>query len=241
MEPNDDGGTIAPRRLGRRSRRRATVDYWDDPVDVYAVRVRVGQRLSVRLHGPGVKGSSSRSGSREPLTSAARRSCSRRSGCSSRCAPGRGRASAIARPPRAGTSSRSRPRRRAPAGTRCASSRLHRESQREAGRDDRVRSRRGGRAGGGDRSGRVRRDVDGGDAARPFLPLASASVSTERVTLGTAIATAFTRSPMVTAMTAWDLQRAAGGGSCSGSERRCVRTTSRRLLGAVGSARAPAA
>jgi probable F420-dependent oxidoreductase len=44
-----------------------------------------------------------------------------------------------------------------------------------------------------------------------FLPLAAAAVSTERVTLGTAIATAFTRSPMVTAMSAWDLQRASRG------------------------------
>lgn len=45
----------------------------------------------------------------------------------------------------------------------------------------------------------------------PYLPLAAAAVSTERVTLGTAIATAFTRSPMVTAMMAWDLQRASRG------------------------------
>jgi probable F420-dependent oxidoreductase len=45
----------------------------------------------------------------------------------------------------------------------------------------------------------------------PYLPLAAAAVSTSRVTLGTAIATAFTRSPMVTAMTAWDLQRASRG------------------------------
>jgi probable F420-dependent oxidoreductase len=45
----------------------------------------------------------------------------------------------------------------------------------------------------------------------PFLPLATAAVATDRVTLGTAIATAFTRSPMVTAMTAWDLQRASQG------------------------------
>ena len=44
-----------------------------------------------------------------------------------------------------------------------------------------------------------------------FLPLATAAVATERVTLGTAIATAFTRSPMVTAMAAWDLQRASSG------------------------------
>ncbi len=45
----------------------------------------------------------------------------------------------------------------------------------------------------------------------PFLPLAVAAAATSRITLGTAIATAFTRSPMVTAMTAWDLQRASGG------------------------------
>ena len=45
----------------------------------------------------------------------------------------------------------------------------------------------------------------------PFLPLAAATTTTSRMTLGTAIATAFTRSPMVTAMTAWDLQRASGG------------------------------
>jgi probable F420-dependent oxidoreductase len=45
----------------------------------------------------------------------------------------------------------------------------------------------------------------------PFLPLAAAAITTERVTLGTAIATAFTRSPMVTAMAAWDLQRATRG------------------------------
>jgi len=45
----------------------------------------------------------------------------------------------------------------------------------------------------------------------PFLPLAAAAVSTSRVILGTAIATAFTRSPMVTAMASWDLQRASKG------------------------------
>ena len=45
----------------------------------------------------------------------------------------------------------------------------------------------------------------------PFLPLALAADATSRVTLGTAIATAFTRSPMVTAMAAWDLQALSGG------------------------------
>jgi probable F420-dependent oxidoreductase len=45
----------------------------------------------------------------------------------------------------------------------------------------------------------------------PFLPLLAAALTTERIKLGTGIATAFTRSPMVTALTAWDLQRASHG------------------------------
>ncbi len=45
----------------------------------------------------------------------------------------------------------------------------------------------------------------------PFLPLAVAAVNTSRVQLGTAIAVAFPRSPMVLAHTAWDLQKTSGG------------------------------
>ena len=45
----------------------------------------------------------------------------------------------------------------------------------------------------------------------PFLPLFAAALTTERVSLGTAIAVAFARSPFVVAQTAWDLQRASGG------------------------------
>jgi probable F420-dependent oxidoreductase len=45
----------------------------------------------------------------------------------------------------------------------------------------------------------------------PFLPLALAAENTERVSLGTAIAVAFPRSPTVVAHTAWDLQAASGG------------------------------
>ena len=45
----------------------------------------------------------------------------------------------------------------------------------------------------------------------PFLPLFAAALTTERVSLGTAIAVAFGRSPFVVAQTAWDLQRASGG------------------------------
>lgn len=45
----------------------------------------------------------------------------------------------------------------------------------------------------------------------PFLPLAVASASTSSIKLGTSIAVAFPRSPMVMAYTAWDLQKASAG------------------------------
>jgi len=45
----------------------------------------------------------------------------------------------------------------------------------------------------------------------PLLPLAVAAVRTNALRLGTAIAIAFARSPMVTAMDAWALQRASRG------------------------------
>ncbi len=45
----------------------------------------------------------------------------------------------------------------------------------------------------------------------PFLPLAVAATVTSKVRLGTNIATVFSRSPMITAMIAWDLQKASGG------------------------------
>jgi probable F420-dependent oxidoreductase len=48
-------------------------------------------------------------------------------------------------------------------------------------------------------------------ASDPFIPLAFAAVATERVRLGTAIAVAFPRSPMVTAMTAYDLHTQSKG------------------------------
>jgi probable F420-dependent oxidoreductase len=40
----------------------------------------------------------------------------------------------------------------------------------------------------------------------PFIPLTLASQTTSRITLGTAIAVAFARSPTITAHTSWDLQ-----------------------------------
>jgi probable F420-dependent oxidoreductase len=45
----------------------------------------------------------------------------------------------------------------------------------------------------------------------PFMPLAVAATVTSRVKLGTAIAVAFPRSPMITAHIAWDLQKASDG------------------------------
>ena len=45
----------------------------------------------------------------------------------------------------------------------------------------------------------------------PFLPLAVAATVTSSIKLGTSIAVAFPRSPMVLAYTAWDLQKASNG------------------------------
>ncbi len=45
----------------------------------------------------------------------------------------------------------------------------------------------------------------------PFFPLAFAGAEATSLELGTAIAVAFPRSPMVTAMTSWDLARLSGG------------------------------
>ncbi len=45
----------------------------------------------------------------------------------------------------------------------------------------------------------------------PFLPLTLAATSTTRIALGTAIAVAFPRSPMVTAQIAWDLAKQSNG------------------------------
>jgi len=45
----------------------------------------------------------------------------------------------------------------------------------------------------------------------PFLPLAVAATATSSIKLGTSIAVAFPRSPMVIAYTAWDIQKASNG------------------------------
>ncbi|RMF82332.1 MAG: TIGR03617 family F420-dependent LLM class oxidoreductase [Chloroflexi bacterium] len=48
-------------------------------------------------------------------------------------------------------------------------------------------------------------------AHNPFLPLTHAASATQRINLGTAIAVAFPRSPMVTAQIAWDLAAQSNG------------------------------
>lgn len=48
-------------------------------------------------------------------------------------------------------------------------------------------------------------------AHNPFLPLAHAALATNRISLGTAIAVAFPRSPLLMAQTAWDLAEESGG------------------------------
>lgn len=53
FEANDEAATAA-QIWGRKGQRiKATVDYWDDRIDVYRVKLRRGQRLVARLRGPG--------------------------------------------------------------------------------------------------------------------------------------------------------------------------------------------
>src|SRR5262249_9730639 len=64
----------------------------------------------------------------------------------------------------------------------------------------------------------------------PFLPLALAAEHTRRVSLGTAIAVAFPRSPTVVAHIAWDLQAASGGRLILGLGTQVKGHTVRRLF-----------
>jgi Subtilase family len=51
-EANDDAGTRAARIPRRPSvKRTASIDFWDDQNDVYAVRLRKGERVRIALHG----------------------------------------------------------------------------------------------------------------------------------------------------------------------------------------------
>ncbi len=53
FEPNDDAADRAPKLWGARLRKiSATLDYWNDEVDVYRVRLRRGQSVTAVLRGP---------------------------------------------------------------------------------------------------------------------------------------------------------------------------------------------
>jgi subtilisin family serine protease len=55
-EPNDDAGERAPRLWGPPREVRARLDFWDDQIDVYRVKLTAGQLLSVSLRGaPGLE------------------------------------------------------------------------------------------------------------------------------------------------------------------------------------------
>jgi stage II sporulation protein D len=51
-EANDDAGSSAATLYGRSPVAQATVDFWDDQVDVYRVKMRAGARVKVVLRGP---------------------------------------------------------------------------------------------------------------------------------------------------------------------------------------------
>ena len=51
-EGNDDAGTRAFTLWGRSNRIVATLDFWDDQIDVYRIRLRKGQTVAVSLRGP---------------------------------------------------------------------------------------------------------------------------------------------------------------------------------------------
>jgi Subtilase family len=52
LEPNDDAGANSARLSAAVASVEATVDFWDDQIDVYRVYLRKGQRLRLRLDGP---------------------------------------------------------------------------------------------------------------------------------------------------------------------------------------------
>jgi subtilisin family serine protease len=52
LEPNDDAGSSAARLSARVTSVKATIDFWDDQIDVYRIYLRKGQRVRLRLEGP---------------------------------------------------------------------------------------------------------------------------------------------------------------------------------------------
>ena len=52
LEPNDDAGGRAAHLWGQTNKLEATLDFWDDQNDVYAIRLRRGQPVYVSVRGP---------------------------------------------------------------------------------------------------------------------------------------------------------------------------------------------
>jgi hypothetical protein len=51
-EPNDDAGSKAAFLWGKRRKIEATLDFWDDQTDVYAIKLRRSQRVFASVRGP---------------------------------------------------------------------------------------------------------------------------------------------------------------------------------------------
>ena len=52
LEPNDDAGQAAAAIWGKSNRIQATLDFWDDQNDIYAIRLEQRQRVFVSVRGP---------------------------------------------------------------------------------------------------------------------------------------------------------------------------------------------
>jgi hypothetical protein len=52
LEPNDDAGADAARLSAKVTSVKATIDFWDDQIDVYRIYLRKGQRVLLTLNGP---------------------------------------------------------------------------------------------------------------------------------------------------------------------------------------------
>ncbi len=52
LEPNDDAGANAARLSAKVTSLKATIDFWDDQIDVYRIYLRKGQRVRLVLTGP---------------------------------------------------------------------------------------------------------------------------------------------------------------------------------------------
>jgi hypothetical protein len=52
LEPNDDAGTSSARLSAKVTSVKATIDFWDDQIDVYRIYLKRGQRVVLGLDGP---------------------------------------------------------------------------------------------------------------------------------------------------------------------------------------------